>query len=249
MPSSKHRLPLNQKDIRSILRLLPLLKSWKLVLLLIVIAFVVQYSRNFSEVKNASAHPQTTDASLDTPEKSSARVSPDFGELPEEGGVKKESPHSDHIDPSGISRDQPKHSRTNRELPSVDGTELDRSSHSSPGDRSAGILDLTDLPDQKMMVPGIAIEDLNGKIVFRGTIDLKSTLQRIDQGKKLSFPHDGTVFGNREKLLPGQARDYYREWVHPTKGISGPGPQRIVIGKNREIFYTPDHYDSFHRIR
>jgi filamentous hemagglutinin len=35
----------------------------------------------------------------------------------------------------------------------------------------------------------------------------------------------------------------------PTPGVSGPGPQRIVTGKNGEMYYTPDHYDTFIPIR
>jgi filamentous hemagglutinin len=50
---------------------------------------------------------------------------------------------------------------------------------------------------------------------------------------------------NREGLLPQQAAGYYQEFVHPTPGISGPGPQRIIVGQAGELFYTPDHYDSF----
>ena len=50
---------------------------------------------------------------------------------------------------------------------------------------------------------------------------------------------------NKEGLLPARPRGYYREWVHPTPGVSGPGPQRIVTGSGGEVFYTPDHYKTF----
>jgi filamentous hemagglutinin len=65
------------------------------------------------------------------------------------------------------------------------------------------------------------------------------------------FPHvnDGSVFMNREGLLPEQPVGYYREYVHPTAGIDGPGRQRLVIGGGGETYYTPDHYKSFIRIR
>ncbi|WP_407082811.1 ribonuclease domain-containing protein [Pseudomonas germanica] len=38
---------------------------------------------------------------------------------------------------------------------------------------------------------------------------------------------------------------YYTEYVHPTPGIAGPGPQRIVVGKGGEMYYTADHYKTF----
>ncbi|MDC3958221.1 hypothetical protein KEG38_30460 [Polyangium jinanense] len=81
-----------------------------------------------------------------------------------------------------------------------------------------------------------------------GTVDLKPTLDRIRS--KGSFPHknDGSVFRNREGKLPSERPDYYREYVHPTPGVSGPGPQRIVVGDGGEIYYTPDHYGSFIRL-
>ena len=65
------------------------------------------------------------------------------------------------------------------------------------------------------------------------------------------FPHaqDGKTFGNREKRLPPQARDYYREYTVQTPGARDRGARRIVAGKNGELFYTQDHYRSFLRIR
>lgn len=38
---------------------------------------------------------------------------------------------------------------------------------------------------------------------------------------------------------------YYTEYVHPTPGILGPGPQRIVVGQGGEMYYTADHYKTF----
>ena len=38
---------------------------------------------------------------------------------------------------------------------------------------------------------------------------------------------------------------YYREYVVPTPGINGAGPQRIVVGRFGEWYYTPDHYKTF----
>ncbi len=99
------------------------------------------------------------------------------------------------------------------------------------------------------------VQDLNGRSLKLGDIDLKPTLDRIAAGK--TFPHrnDGAVFqnrpppGNRQPLLPKQPSGYYHEYVQPTPGIGGPGPQRVILGRNGEIYYTSDHYASFIRIR
>jgi RHS repeat-associated protein len=85
-----------------------------------------------------------------------------------------------------------------------------------------------------------------GKVVATGTVDVGPTLERIAAGKKLPYPHDATVFRNLEQRLPLKSDPkYYQEFVHPTPGISGAGPQRVVIGKGGEAFYTPDHYMTF----
>ena len=97
--------------------------------------------------------------------------------------------------------------------------------------------------------PNISIRDLDGKVIFRGTMDVQPTLDRIAAGKQLNFRNDGSTFENREGRLPRKSPGYYKEYVHPTPSLSGPGPQRIVIGTKGEAYYTPDHYRTFHRIR
>lgn len=84
-----------------------------------------------------------------------------------------------------------------------------------------------------------------GRQPMTGTVDLKPTLDRISSGG--SFPHrnDGSIFGNNEGLLPAQPHGYYREYVHPTPSVNGPGPQRVITGQGGEMFYTPDHYQTF----
>ncbi|WP_442969193.1 ribonuclease domain-containing protein [Pseudomonas sp. Q1-7] len=70
-------------------------------------------------------------------------------------------------------------------------------------------------------------------------------MDRIKSGG--SFPHrnDGSIFQNRAGDLPIKPAGYYTEYVHPTPGISGPGPQRIVVGKGGEMYCTADHYKTF----
>jgi ribonuclease T1 len=61
------------------------------------------------------------------------------------------------------------------------------------------------------------------------------------------FPHgkDGVVFGNRERILPREARGYYHEYTVETPGSQDRGARRIVRGASGERYYTDDHYVSF----
>jgi guanyl-specific ribonuclease Sa len=106
-------------------------------------------------------------------------------------------------------------------------------------------------PNHKADGPVIAsqtIRDQDGRVIFRGDVDVSPTLERIKRGDRLSFSHDGIVFQNRERRLPQKPAGYYHEFVHPTPRISGPGPQRIIVGREGETYYTPDHYRTFKRL-
>ena len=92
-------------------------------------------------------------------------------------------------------------------------------------------------------------------------------LAKIAACAALPFAEDHTVFGNREGRLPPRPRGYYLEYSFPVPGrkigdvpaevsvgtmtlVSGittspRGPERLVIGGGREIYYTPDHYLNF----
>jgi guanyl-specific ribonuclease Sa len=64
------------------------------------------------------------------------------------------------------------------------------------------------------------------------------------------FPHpeDGTVFDNREGILPDCDSGYYHEYTVETPGSPDRGARRIVTGSGGEHFYTPDHYETFQLI-
>ncbi|TFF14686.1 hypothetical protein EXW72_03890 [Pseudomonas sp. BCA14] len=91
----------------------------------------------------------------------------------------------------------------------------------------------------------IKVVDQKTGQILQGTVDLGPTLDRIKSGG--SFPHrnDGSIFQNRASDLPQKPAGYYTEYVHPTPGIAGSGPQRIVVGKGGEMYYTADHYKTF----
>lgn len=106
-------------------------------------------------------------------------------------------------------------------------------------------------PDERswLVIRNQTIRDEQGNIVYRGDVDLRPTFDRIERGDKASHRNDGTVFQNREGRLPRKATGYYREYVHPTPKLSGPGPQRLVIGSGQEMYYTPDHYRTFRALK
>lgn len=76
------------------------------------------------------------------------------------------------------------------------------------------------------------------------------TLALIVRGGPFPYRKDGTVFQNRERLLPGKPRGYYREYTVPTPGARDRGARRIVTGGEppEVYYYTADHYRSFRRI-
>jgi len=100
-----------------------------------------------------------------------------------------------------------------------------------------------------VVVRNVRVTDEDKRVIYQGDIDLTDTLDRIERGGRLRFSHDGITFENREKRLPNAPSGYYREYVHPTRGESGPGGQRVVIGRKGEVYYTPDHYRTFRRVR
>lgn len=115
-------------------------------------------------------------------------------------------------------------------------------------------------------IPEIAAAELPG--------EAREALRLIKRGGPFPYARDGSVFGNRERLLPQRARGYYREYTVRTPGARDRAARRIVAGgcaaggraesgpkrKNPEThfvapcasgeyYYTEDHYASFRRIR
>lgn len=91
-------------------------------------------------------------------------------------------------------------------------------------------------------------------------------IEKIVNCEKLPFKEDGQTFYNKEGILPQMPKGYYREYTlvipkdaakefyigdtlytaYPSYGARG--PERIVIGGGKDIYYTPTHYDSFVKI-
>jgi ribonuclease T1 len=103
--------------------------------------------------------------------------------------------------------------------------------------------------DSSLIVHQVTIKDQSGRVAFRGDVDLGPTLARIERGERHPHRNDGGTFRNLEGRLPKRPSGYYTEYVHPTPGLNGPGPQRVVLGRDGEVFYTSDHYQSFKKLR
>jgi ribonuclease T1 len=78
--------------------------------------------------------------------------------------------------------------------------------------------------------------------------EARHTVAVIQAGGPFPYQRDGSVFRNREGLLPKRSRGYYREYTVKTPGAKDRGGRRIVAGQGGEFYYTDDHYRSFRRI-
>ncbi len=81
----------------------------------------------------------------------------------------------------------------------------------------------------------------------------RETYEKILSGGPFPYDKDGTVFGNREKVLPLEKRGYYREYTVKTPYSRDRGARRIVCGGLKPAvpqacYYTADHYTSFRKI-
>lgn len=101
---------------------------------------------------------------------------------------------------------------------------------SRPGDSEAAVVQLDTLPPEA-----------------------QATERLIRAGGPFRHAKDGSVFGNRERLLPARPRGFYREYTVRTPGVRHRGARRIVCGgepptRPETCYYTDDHYASFRRI-
>ena len=91
-----------------------------------------------------------------------------------------------------------------------------------------------------------AIEEIGVAKLPKEALD---TLALIRKRGPYPYAKDNAVFGNREGRLPKHKRGYYHEYTVKTPGERTRGARRIITGKDGEMYYTPDHYNSFKRIR
>lgn len=98
------------------------------------------------------------------------------------------------------------------------------------------------------LIRDVIVRDQDGQIAWRGDVDLGPTLARIERGEPDRHRNDGAVFQNREGRLPPRRRGHYREFVVRTPGLGAVGSQRLVVGRDGEVWYSSDHYRSFVRL-
>jgi len=102
--------------------------------------------------------------------------------------------------------------------------------------------------------PGQSVVTAIGEIhVGQLPPEAREVLALIRQGGPFRYDKDGSVFRNREGLLPEQPAGYYAEYTVPTPGANDRGARRIVAGGRPrgtgDNYYTDDHYRSCRRIR
>lgn len=121
---------------------------------------------------------------------------------------------------------------------------------------TAGLLNVTGGLDATWARDNRAsVESASPSTVLLGELpkEARHTHQLIRQGGPFPYDKDGTVFGNRERLLPSFPRGFYREYTVRTPGVTHRGARRIVCGgqvptQPQQCYYTADHYASFRRI-
>ena len=104
-------------------------------------------------------------------------------------------------------------------------------------------------------IDGVKVVEKGTGRTLTGTVDVQPTLDRIASGVKDPHRNDGMPFKNNPVQgktvpeLPVQPLGYYTEYVVRTPGFTLVGPQRVVVGLSGDTWYTPNHYDSFIRVK
>ncbi len=92
----------------------------------------------------------------------------------------------------------------------------------------------------------VHVKDVGSTCYSKLPSQAHDTLDLIAKGGPFPYPKDGTVFDNREGVLPKQSTGYYHEYTVITPGSPDRGARRIVAGEKKdEDYYTADHYSTF----
>jgi ribonuclease T1 len=108
----------------------------------------------------------------------------------------------------------------------------------------------TGLVHGKGSVPGVVSETIALKQL---PVQGQDMMKKIYTGGPFKYDKDGSIFGNRERILPAKNRGFYREYTVKTPGERTRGARRIVCGGLKPVapeacYYTDDHYASFRKI-
>ena len=216
---------------------------WLTIAVILVLA-VIGWWQNQNASKPAG-NVADSGAVVDSSPDDGNRESPQPSETGDRSGQRPGPPHPDQDDPTVVD-----HSPDHQPASDPVGFHDPKPNESRPKRLAKSGRSTTshDNTVDHYKIENQSIRDLDGRVVFKGTIDLGPTLSRIKRGESNRHRNDGTTFQNREGRLPRKPSGYYKEYVQPTPGINGPGPQRLILGEQGEIWYTPDHYKTFKQI-
>ncbi|MDO4794676.1 MAG: ribonuclease domain-containing protein [Brachymonas sp.] len=104
-----------------------------------------------------------------------------------------------------------------------------------------------------MAPPAASKDQAPGLVPLAALSALEQKVYRlIHQGGPFPYEKDGSVFANRERLLPARKRGFYREYTVAPPRARSRGARRIVCGgpprKPEVCYHTADHYASFQQI-
>ncbi|GAA4532017.1 ribonuclease [Amycolatopsis samaneae] len=96
------------------------------------------------------------------------------------------------------------------------------------------------------LAPAVSVASVGSICTSDLPDEAHETLDLIASDGPFPYPQDGTVFSNREGVLPSRPSGYYHEYTVETPGSDTRGARRIVTGERaQEDYYTADHYESF----
>ncbi len=73
---------------------------------------------------------------------------------------------------------------------------------------------------------------------------IRGTLEQIETGTTKGKP-----YLNTDGKLPEKGPDYYRRYTVKAGQEPGRGGERLIVGREGEVYYTADHYTTFARIK
>lgn len=111
-----------------------------------------------------------------------------------------------------------------------------RTGAGSPGDLSTTMTEAPPTQDPVSGLPYVAPAELPEE-----ALDLFVALDDVDAP-------EGVPYGNDAGLLPVQDDGYYTAYAVTTGADGGPGPQRLVVGRGGETYWTTDGATSFARV-
>ncbi|MEO8386077.1 MAG: ribonuclease domain-containing protein [Betaproteobacteria bacterium] len=98
--------------------------------------------------------------------------------------------------------------------------------------------------------PLVSVSELPG--------EARETLALIRKGGPYPYSKDGSIFSNRERILPKEPRGFYHEFTVKTPHARDRGARRVICGGAlakqqpqvlETCYYTDDHYASFKKIK